>query len=81
MATISEQLRKAIERSGLSSYRLAHLANVPESTLSRFLKRERSLTLDTVDRLCAVLRHELRDSRRKSRSTENANPRRARVKR
>lgn len=68
MKTVSERLRELIDQSGLSSYRLAQLSGVPESALSRFLRRERTITLDTVDRLCVALRLELRRVRPRRKS-------------
>jgi transcriptional regulator with XRE-family HTH domain len=52
---LSEQLRRII-RSEPSCYDLAERAGVSRSTLTRFLKCERGLTTDTLDRLAAVLR-------------------------
>jgi len=56
MLTISEHVRHAIERSGLTRYRLAMEAGVPQSALSRFVNGQGSMTLDTLDRIGAVLR-------------------------
>jgi plasmid maintenance system antidote protein VapI len=53
--TISEQLRDRIATSRLSPYELAQASGVDRSVLSRFLAGKRSLTLDTVDKLAAVL--------------------------
>jgi plasmid maintenance system antidote protein VapI len=53
--TISEQLREEISTSKLSPYELAEASGVDRSVLSRFLTGKRSLTLDTVDKLAAVL--------------------------
>lgn len=53
--TISEVIREAIRQSGASSNQLGIHAGVDPSQVSRFLLGERSLTLDTVDRLLAAL--------------------------
>jgi plasmid maintenance system antidote protein VapI len=53
--TLSEQLRERIAASRLSPYELAAASGVDRSVLSRFLTGKRSLTLDTVDKLAAVL--------------------------
>jgi plasmid maintenance system antidote protein VapI len=53
--TLSEQLRDRIATSRLSPYELAQASGVDRSVLSRFLAGKRSLTLDTVDKLAAVL--------------------------
>ena len=54
--TISEQLREAIAKSGLSPYELAEASGVDRSVLSRFLNGRRSITLETLDRLADVLK-------------------------
>ena len=53
--TLSAQLRERITSSPLSPYELAEASGVDRSVLSRFLAGKRSLTLDTVDKLAAVL--------------------------
>ena len=52
----SDQVRQAIAESKLTRYRIAQLSGVPQSTLSKFINGKGGLTLDTVDRLAAVLR-------------------------
>ena len=49
---ISDQLRKAIKNSGLSSRDLAEATKVDHTSIARFLGKKRSLTLDAVDKLC-----------------------------
>jgi plasmid maintenance system antidote protein VapI len=53
--TISEAIRAALEDSESSRYAIARECGVSESVLSRFVRGERGLTLDTVDRLAKVL--------------------------
>jgi transcriptional regulator with XRE-family HTH domain len=55
MASIADELRRAIERSGKSRYRIAQESGVAEAVLSRFVHGERDLRLDTADKLCAAL--------------------------
>jgi len=55
MTSITEQLRRAIERSGKSRYRISQESGIAEAVLSRFIHGERDLKLDTADRLCAAL--------------------------
>lgn len=52
---LSEQVRKAIETAGVTRYRIAKETNVSEATLSRFMSRERGLTLKVLDRLTEYL--------------------------
>ena len=51
-----EDLRQAIVKSKLSQYRIAIDTGVPQPVLSRFLARERGLTLETAAKLAAYLR-------------------------
>jgi len=51
----SQSLRLAIRRSGLSLAELARRSGVSVAQLSYFVREERSLTLDSVDRLARSL--------------------------
>lgn len=53
--SVSAQLRRLIEAEG-SCYDLAERAGLPRSVLTRFIKGERGLSLESVDRLAGVLR-------------------------
>jgi plasmid maintenance system antidote protein VapI len=53
--TVSEALRKAIVDSEHSQYKLAQLTGVDSGTLSRFVNGQRSIALDTADKLCKAL--------------------------
>jgi transcriptional regulator with XRE-family HTH domain len=55
-ASLSEQLRALIAAAGPSAYELARDAGVDRSVLSRFLAGQRTITLETADRLAAVLK-------------------------
>lgn len=54
-----DQLRDAIRASDRTDHDLAIAAGVAPSALSRFMRGERGLTLDTVDALCEVLGYRL----------------------
>ncbi len=54
--TISEQLRRFIKDSGLSTYQLERETGVHNSMLSRFLRDERGLRIEAVDALCQHLK-------------------------
>lgn len=60
-----EQLRAAIRKSGLSGNQVAHRADVPQPVVSRFLRNERSITLDTASKLAAALGLELKRTRQR----------------
>lgn len=53
--TIADQLRLAITNSGKSLYQLSIESGVDSGQLSRFMNRDRSLTLESVDKLAVVL--------------------------
>jgi plasmid maintenance system antidote protein VapI len=53
--TFSDELRRAIDDSGLTRYRIAQMLGIAESTLSRFMSGERGLTMKCLDRLAALL--------------------------
>jgi transcriptional regulator with XRE-family HTH domain len=53
---LSEQLRELIAAAGPSAYELARDAGVDRSVLSRFLAGKRTITLETADRLAAILK-------------------------
>jgi transcriptional regulator with XRE-family HTH domain len=52
---LSELIREAIRQSGVSLYELGNHATVDPSILSRFMRGERSPTLETAERVLAAL--------------------------
>lgn len=64
MTTLSEQLRAAIRDSGMSLRELANEVAISDAILSRFMRAERSMNLETAEKLCAYLRLELQEVRR-----------------
>lgn len=55
MATLSDQIRRAIDTCGLSRYRIAQETELEESTLCRFMAG-RAITTANLDRLAELLR-------------------------
>ena len=53
--SFSDEIRKAITKSGLTRYRIAAESGVSEATLSRFMSGS-SMTTDSLDKIAAVLR-------------------------
>ena len=53
---VTDQVRQAIEESGLSRYRISKDTGIDQSTISRFCRNEGGMTLKTFDRLCFYLR-------------------------
>lgn len=60
----ASQLRAAIEATELSAYELAGRAGVAQSVISRFMSGERSLSLETFEKLCIALDLEITIKRR-----------------
>jgi hypothetical protein len=58
-AKLSDQLRQAIDASGLSRYALAKLSDIDESALAKFYNGHRSLSMPAMDRLGQVLELEI----------------------
>ena len=52
---IERLLLRAIRRSGLSIYRLAREAGISHSIIVRFLHKERSVTLQTAEKIATAL--------------------------
>jgi len=60
-STITDQLKRAIEASGLTTYMLAKRSGVPQPVLHRFMAGEQGLKLSTADKLAAYLKLRLTD--------------------
>ena len=52
---LSDQVRRAASRSGLSRYRICKLARIDQATFSRFMAGKVGLSLPTLDALADVL--------------------------
>ena len=55
MAKTEETLRKAIKHSPDSRYRIAQDSGVSEGQLSRFISRERGLSMDNIEKVADAL--------------------------
>jgi transcriptional regulator with XRE-family HTH domain len=53
--SLSDEIRQAVDASGLSRYRIAKELGISESTMSRFMNRKGGLTLKLLDRLADLL--------------------------
>jgi len=51
MPKLTDQLREAIDGSGLSRYAICKAIMLDQATMSKFMKRKQGLALDTVDKL------------------------------
>lgn len=56
---IIDQLRKAIAESGESQLAIANAVDIDQGNLNRFVRGERSITLETAAKLCEYLKLEL----------------------
>jgi len=52
---LSEQLRQAVEDSGLSRYRISKELGIAESTMSRFMSGQGGLSMEYIDALAELL--------------------------
>jgi transcriptional regulator with XRE-family HTH domain len=64
---LSEQIRRAVDVSGLTRYRICKELGIAESTLSRFMSGQGGLSMEYLDRLAELLdlRIETGERRRK----------------
>ncbi len=58
--TLEDQIIRAVKDRGLTSYRLGIMSGVSNTIISRFLRRERTLTLKTASKLVAAMELELK---------------------
>ena len=52
---MTDQIRRAIDDSGITRYRIAQDTGIDESTLAKFYHGTRGLSLDNLDLLCGYL--------------------------
>jgi len=62
--TLADDLRQFIKADARTMYRLAEDSGLTRGVLSRFMGKERDLTLETADRLCRALGLKLRATNR-----------------
>lgn len=55
MASVTEQLRQAVEGCGQTRYAISKATGIPASVLSRFVAEGRGLRSENIDRLCTYL--------------------------
>ena len=58
--SIIDTLRKAIEDSGMSQNQLSELSGVHRAQINRFVSGERTLTLESAEKIAKVLKLELK---------------------
>ena len=63
--TFTERLRQAIRDSGMTRYAISVQTGIAQSTLCKFIKGERGMSLDSVDRLMECLGLEIKQVRKR----------------
>ena len=63
--SFSDQLRRAVRESELTRYAISVKTGIDQGTLCRFIRGERGMSLDSVDRLMECLGLEIRPRRGK----------------
>ena len=62
--TFTEQIRKLIDESGVSRYRIAKDCGIDQSAISRFMSGERGMNLSDLDKIAAYLGLEITQRRK-----------------
>ena len=57
--TLSDQIRRAVDNSGLSHYAVCKAAEIDQGAFSHFMHGRRGLSLESLDRLGVVLNLEV----------------------
>lgn len=52
---LSEELREAVERSGLSRYSIWQQTGIDQGTLCKFMAGDRGLSIESIDKLAELL--------------------------
>ena len=53
--SFSDQLRRAIDESGMSRYAICKLIKIHQSTMSKFMHGKGGMSMDALDRLAELL--------------------------
>jgi transcriptional regulator with XRE-family HTH domain len=61
---LSDQIRRAVDASGLSRYRISKELGVAESTMSRFMSGQGGLSMENLDSLTELLDLQLAGGKR-----------------
>jgi transcriptional regulator with XRE-family HTH domain len=63
---LSDQIRRAVDASGLSRYRISKALNIAESTMSRFMSGQGGLSMDNLDALADLLDLDIKSGKHRS---------------
>ncbi len=61
---LSDQIRQAVDASGLSRYRISKELDIAESTMSRFMSGQGGLSMENLDALADLLELDIKTRRR-----------------
>jgi hypothetical protein len=61
----TDQLRKAIRGSDLTRYAISKRTGIDQATLSRFVRGQAGMSVDSIDRLMDCLKLEIRPRRKR----------------
>jgi transcriptional regulator with XRE-family HTH domain len=64
MKSIGDQLREAIDKSGMSRYAICKAVEMDQGTMSKFMTGRREISLPTIERLCKLLNLQLTKAKR-----------------
>jgi hypothetical protein len=64
---LSDQIRRSVDASGLSRYRICKTLGLAEATMSRFMNRQGGLSMQKIDALADLLGLDIANSKRKGR--------------
>ena len=53
--SLSDELRQAVERSGLSRYSICQQTGIDQGSMSKFISGERGLAIESIDKLAELL--------------------------
>ena len=67
---LSDQIRRAVDDSGLSRYRISKELGVAESTMSRFMSGKGGLSMEHLDALAELLGLRIAHNRRRTKKGE-----------
>ena len=62
--TLGETLRRANRESGMTRYAIAEQSGVDEGTLSKFVRGQKTITIETADKLMRLLGLEIKATKR-----------------
>jgi transcriptional regulator with XRE-family HTH domain len=62
---LSDQIRQAVDASGVSRYRISKTLGIAESTMSRFMAGKGGLSMEYIDDLADLLNLDLKTGKRR----------------